>query len=234
MVLANQLLQCQAKKDVVVLIDGSGSVGEEGWALEKKATQMLRKAVDPKPNGSNMAVVVFSGPEYLCDYYYCVAATDTVYFESFCKSKDPDSFNCGIDRVSDFTTSTTDLEAAIKGAKWPARTTFTAKALSEVESLMNMGEKYAETVVIVLTDGYPADKIATEKAAHKLNKKAKVIWVPITAMAPLDLIKEWAEDPEHVIPVDDFVHLDSNAVNNIMSTACTDLLPVDFLESELR
>lgn len=222
-----QILQCQSKKDIVVLVDGSGSVGRSGWNLEIETTQMLRKAINP--GVSNMAVLVFSGPVYEgfgCNYYYCVGETDDWYWHEVCYDFKPAEADCGTTRVSDLSNKSDDLKTAIEGAKWPGSTTFTAKALSAVESVLNMGEKGSEAVVIVMTDGYPADKIATKEAAHSLNKQAKVIWVPITAYAPLDLIKEWASDAENVIPVEDFESLNEDIVNQITATACDDLKTV--------
>lgn len=222
LVQGTQLLRCESKKDVILLIDGSGSVQSDGWKIQLQAARMIMKAIDPKPDGSDMSIIVYSGPKWLCDYYQCMGAQDTSdYFIKNC-AKDA-SFDCGTQVVSHLTTDLSVLEANLSATEFPRRTTFTSKALAVANSELAMGQKDAEAVVIVMTDGYPADKIGTAEAAHKLNEKAKVIWVPITQYAPLSEIKSWAADPENVIPVQDFSDLTEQLVNDITATACTEL-----------
>jgi len=213
---ASQLLQCRSKKDLVVLIDGSGSVRSEGWKVQLKAVRMLIEAFKPSPDSSDMGIIVYSGPP--------LAKTDPENVVKDLAGLDVDL--AGLDVEFKDLNKNKELNANLT-AKFPSRTTFTSKALAAVESELNMGQKDAEAVVVVMTDGYPADKKGTAKAAKKLNKKAKVIWVPITKHAPLKEIRKWATDPENVIPVKEFKDLNVKLVNDIVGTACVDLAPID-------
>jgi len=222
------LLECRAKKDLVVLIDGSGSVRSEGWEVQVEAVKMLIKAFKPTPERSDMGIIVYSGPKWLCDYYQCMGYQESSAY--FLKNCDKDAtFDCGTQIVSHLTTDVKELEANLSAVTFPSRTTFTSKALAAVDAELNMGQKDAEAVVVVMTDGYPADPKGTAAAAKELNKKAKVIWVPITKHAPLKEIRQWATDPENVIPVQSFDDLNEKLINEIVATACNDLAPMEEL-----
>jgi len=227
---SNPILKCHTKSDVVILIDGSGSVRRKGWEMQVNATRMLMQAIDPKPDGNDVSIIVYSGPKWLCDYYQCIGYGDSRWFRGRCNKKDLADLDCGVNMVSHFSTDINELDKNLSATPFPSRRTFTSKALAAVESELNMGQKDAVSVVIVMTDGKPEDKKATAAAAHKLNKKAKVIWVPITKNAPLKDIRSWATDPENVIPVEEFTDLNAKVVNDITATACRELEPVpDFL-----
>jgi len=82
----------------------------------------------------------------------------------------------------------------------------------------------------VLTDGAPMSPHMTEQAAKRLGKSAKVLWVPIGAEAPREMIKEWASAPEgdHVISVDNFRAISSkpafnHLLNQIVTTTCPEV-----------
>jgi len=84
---SNPILKCHTKSDVVILIDGSGSVKKEGWELQVNATRMLLQAIDPKPDGSDVSIIVYSGPKWLCDYYQCIGYGDSLKFRTSCEKK---------------------------------------------------------------------------------------------------------------------------------------------------
>jgi hypothetical protein len=55
-------LPCNRSLDVILLIDGSGSLGKEGWAEEIKAATLFVDAFTDSGK-AQMAVIVFSGPK---------------------------------------------------------------------------------------------------------------------------------------------------------------------------
>merc|ERR1719506_1094302 len=57
-----QTLTCDRKLDVVLLIDGSGSLGKSGWAAEIKAAKMFVDAFAVSGGQAEMAVILYSGP----------------------------------------------------------------------------------------------------------------------------------------------------------------------------
>jgi len=224
----NEGIQCKSKTDLVVLIDGSASVGDEGWNLQIQATKALIGAINVTEDSNDMSIMVYSGPRYLCEYYQCMGwHENSLYFKTTCTMVHPDDLDCGVHIVSDMTTNADELKSSLESTAWPQRTTFTSKALARVESELNLGQKGGNSVVVVMTDGHPADKQATAAAAEKLSKRAKVIWVPITSAAPVDLIKEWAKDPdENVIPVAKFTDLTQKVIDQITATVCPELAVV--------
>ena len=53
---------CKKRLDIVLLIDGSGSLGAKGWAAEIKAAKMFVDAFSVSGGNSQMAVILYSGP----------------------------------------------------------------------------------------------------------------------------------------------------------------------------
>jgi len=56
------VMECNRSMDIVLLIDGSGSLGKKGWAAEIKAANMFIDAFSGSGGKSNMAVILYSGP----------------------------------------------------------------------------------------------------------------------------------------------------------------------------
>jgi len=56
-------MTCNEKLDVVILLDGSGSLGQKGWNAEIKAAQTFVDAFSGTGAQSNFAVVLYSGPQ---------------------------------------------------------------------------------------------------------------------------------------------------------------------------
>jgi len=55
-------MTCDKELDIVLLIDGSGSLGKTGWAAEIKAAQMFVDAFSVQGTMVNMATILYSGP----------------------------------------------------------------------------------------------------------------------------------------------------------------------------
>jgi hypothetical protein len=53
-------LQCQSKLDVILVIDGSGSLGQKGWDASIKAGAMIARAMSGTDNQVELAVLLFS------------------------------------------------------------------------------------------------------------------------------------------------------------------------------
>jgi hypothetical protein len=215
-----QYLKCLAKKDVVLLLDGSGSIGRKGW----KSTIIAAKNIVSTMSGpgTKIAGYVYSGPKMGCDYYNCVGYTKSRRFRKRCKL-DPEPA-CGTTLLTHFESDPAKMIAQLDAAVWPKRGTYTSKALRTAAAELSLGRDDADSVVIVLTDGKPVDKKSTKAAAKDLSKKAQVVWIPVTKYAPIKDIKSWASDPENVIPVRKFQDLEqSETINQITSTSCDDL-----------
>merc|ERR1719454_2289086 len=93
----------------------------------------------------------------------------------------------------------------------------------KAKSELAYGRKASESVVIVVTDGRPLSYRSTGIAAKLLRKQARLVWVPVTAYAPLKSIKKWATRrwQENVVSVSSFEDLKkSTVVTQIMGNIC--------------
>ena len=68
-------MTCDKELDIVLLIDGSGSLGTAGWAAEIKAAQMFVDAFNVQGTRGSMAVILYSGPRTWGGVYKCFART---------------------------------------------------------------------------------------------------------------------------------------------------------------
>lgn len=209
-----EILECHAKLDVVILMDGSASLGEDGWVAMKTAAASVVGAFKTDGDKAQVALLLFSGPDNWADYERCTSGTE----------QDVDMVGiCKIIWASHFTTDTEGLARDMDRLIWPKATTLTSAALATAESELRVGRADAQAVVLVLTDGAPMNKRKTFQASQNLRKKARVIWVPVTPNAPLQDIKEWASRPvaDNVAPIATFEELvQPSNINRIIADAC--------------
>ncbi len=150
-------LECEAKLDVVLVLDGSGSLGQSGWDATKMAASMIAAAMHGGEGKIRLAALLFSGPRTWGQYDLCTGAA----------SGTPDLWSdCGIRWISHFTEDMGSVFAGIQGAEWPRASTLTSGALATVESELSRGRSDANTVVIVITDGRPLNERRTRQAAR--------------------------------------------------------------------
>lgn len=210
----NGELKCLAQLDVVLLLDGSASIGEKGWEATKEAAKQLVQAFDTSADRAQIAVLVFSGPTDWAHYRRCTGATiDKVDLAADCK----------IIWVSHFTTDAAGIIMALGNQQWPKATTLTSAALATAGAELRSGRASAQSVVIVITDGKPMNPRKTFQAALQLRRKARLLWVPVTKYAPLRQIKAWASRPvaDNVLVLPDFKELTTKAtLNKLVADAC--------------
>merc|ERR550532_2040115 len=103
--------------------------------------------------------------------------------------------------VSHFTNDTASLSTAVANLAWPKSTTMTSLALTQAANELFNGREDAQSVVVLITDGWPMSRRNTNSAATKLQQSAKVLYVPVGSAAPVDLIEEMASHPkeDHII-----------------------------------
>jgi uncharacterized protein YegL len=210
---------CNRTLDIVVLLDGSGSLGKEGWKASVAAAQMFvnsfRVSEDSEGESkANIALILFSGPPTWSGVYKCTGqAAESVDMETTCRIK----------FVSHFTRKLKDLYNKIGELEWPQGSTLTSLALATAKAELSVGRKDAESVVIVITDGRPMSYRKTTLASRSLRKAARLVWVPVTQYAPLKWVKLWATRrwQENVVVVDDFKKLDTpDVVTHIIADIC--------------
>jgi len=213
-------LTCNRTLDIILLIDGSGSLGKAGWEAEMVATKSFIDAF--KMAGKvNMAVILFSGPRTWSGVSKCMG-----------KSKTTVSLDqCGIKTVTHFTDDMNKVDQLVTALDWPQGSTLTSLALMTAKAEMSLGRADVHTIVVVFTDGRPLSYRKTGLASRTIRKMARLLWVPITKFAPLKYIKKWATRrwQENVVKVDEFSDLHKPEV---VTHIIADLCPKDDPEME--
>jgi hypothetical protein len=216
--MADAPLTCNRSLDVVMLLDGSGSMGVTGFAAEKKAAQYFVDAFT-KSDKAQLAVILYSGPRTWSGVEKCVGmSADKVGAEQ-----------CGIKTVTHFTNDFKKIKQLITGLELPKGSTLTSLALMTAKAELPLGRKDSTSIVVVFTDGRPLSYRKTGIAAREVREAARLLWVPMAANAPLKYIKEWATRrwQENVVPVADWEALQKpDVITHIVANICPDEDPV--------
>jgi hypothetical protein len=206
-------LACNRSLDVILLLDGSGSLGKKGWDAEMVAAKTFVSAFKAADGKVQMAVILFSGPRTWSGVYKCTGKN-----QAGVKLED-----CGIKTVTHYTTDLAKVDQLVTGLTWPMGSTLTSLALMTAEAEMTLGRADVHTLVVVITDGRPLSYRKTGLASRSIRKKARLLWVPVTRYAPLKYIKEWATRrwKENVVKVDDFEALKTpDVITHIIADIC--------------
>jgi len=203
-------IKCDAKLDLILVLDGSGSLGKKGWKATKKAAEMILKAMDEEK--TRVSILLYSGPKNWPQVRKCF--------------KDPNinkEFVCKQQWVSHFTSNVGKALTKVKFLSWPKGSTMTSLALMGALAETQNGRQDAQTVVTVITDGKPLSKRRTFRAAEAVRRVARLMWVPVTKFAPLQFIRRLATKPwkENVVPASDFKTLQNPAfIDHILADMC--------------
>jgi len=205
---------CKATLDIVLLIDGSGSLGATGWAAEKKAASLFVDSFRLANADTQIAVILFSGPSTWSGVYKCIGRdAANVDLETVCKIKP----------ITHFTPDLVTVKAKIDAMTWPRGSTLTSVALESAKGELTLGRKDSHAIIIVFTDGRPLSRRKTYFASMDVRKSARLVWVPVTSYAPLQDIKSWATRrwEENVVVVKSFADLEKpDVVTHIIANIC--------------
>jgi hypothetical protein len=193
----SKVFKCKSKMDLVLLLDGSGSIGASGWRETKKFASSLVDAFEGED--VQLALILFSGPRNWDDYQKCNGPDAT-------KIKDQLK-TCGVKIIHHFTNDTKMTRKEIAAMQWPKSSTYTSKALEMANAELILGRKDAYRVVLVMTDGVPISPDSTEIAAKKLRKRARLMFGAVRMNSEgLGYIQKWASSPlkDNVIRIKDF------------------------------
>jgi len=207
-------LTCNQELDIVLLLDGSGSLGQAGWNAEIKAAKTFVDAFAGTGAQANMAVILYSGPHTWGGVWKCVG-----------KNKQPVDQEkvCKIKTVAHFTHDMAKIKQDIGKLQWPRGSTLTSLALLSAYTELSLGRKHAKSIVVAITDGRPLSFRATGVASRYIRRKARLVWVPVTSRAPLWRIKQWATRrwKENVVEVKTFKDLENpDLVTHVVANIC--------------
>merc|ERR1719422_2663083 len=209
-------VKCSAKADVIIVLDGSGSLGKRGWEESVSMAKKLAKAMIGGDEGINLGLLLFSGPRNWNILSDCTGSDPNTQ---------PDPADCGVHWVEHLTPNINQVINSIKEMDWPRRTTLTSLALAEVTSQLIKGRRDAQSIVVIVTDGKPMSPIKTGMASDKLKRSARLMWVPVGSgvKGAIEAMKTWASKPweDNLLEVDTFSILDTpGTLNKMISGFC--------------
>jgi hypothetical protein len=190
-------LVCTAQLDMLVLLDGSGSVNwyGPGFEQERSFTKKLFELMSFGETGAKAGVILFSWEAELIspmtvDQQALLDAVEGMVWPHW----------------------STDTAAALTMAK----TELTNSGRPDVAK--------ENTIVFLLTDGNANSMWSTKKAATDLKEVATLYVVIIGNNVNMNQAKKWPSYPweEHLIKVEEFDLLESQ-IETILSDACKDL-----------
>merc|ERR1719217_1404364 len=172
-------ITCVAETDVVVLIDGSGSLYyryrpiDRNWKLSQKFTADLIA-------NSKMATLDDEGRPKGGMRYGVIL------------------FSWGAQTISPITHKKDDLITKVKAMKWPRGWTFTDKALLKAKTMFATGSTVnRQQIIMLLTDGRASNKMRARLAARDVRDAGiRVIMIPVkNAMRMKKEMCGWASKP---------------------------------------
>jgi len=206
--------------DVVLLIDGSGSVGSKGWDAEKQLTKTFIDAFDtPFGVDAQIAAILYSGPRDWSGWRKCFAKRTP---------KAEREIACNVRTVSHFTNNLKKLNEDVAKLEWPKGGTLTSLAIKKAQAELVLGRPGRHANVVVITDGRPTAPTWTEEAAFSIRKHARLLWVPVTRALSSRTqrqirrwaTRKWQENVFAVRTFDDLKKQKEALVSNIIAGIC--------------
>merc|ERR1719237_787261 len=170
---------CIAKQDLVIALDGSGSLKESGFEILRNfAANVTGRYMDTYygREGMRVGVILFGQGT--------VAADGTIG---------------GAEQVSPITSDISGLKAKIEALTWKKGITNMAQAFGLASRMLREnGREDAQASVLVITDGKPSMKFVTRQKVDQMKESNTMIYFAPIADFPskdLDVLKDWASDP---------------------------------------
>lgn len=169
----NKDVLCESPLDVIVALDGSGSVGDTGWAAIQLAAEYF---ITSMGSGTRVGAMVFSSPYDIKDADVCMG-WKTPY-----PNWDPTE-TCGITWAHKLSDDKNAVKQAVKDATRPGYGTLTNLAIeaSASEFISQRGRSFVQSVLVVFTDGHPESDDKTKTAANDFKSAGnqRILAVPV-------------------------------------------------------
>jgi hypothetical protein len=169
---------CIAKQDLVIAIDGSGSVKQEGFDMIKYFALNLTSRYRSKYYGvedMRIGLVLFG---------------NGVYFDN-------GTVQAAIEEVP-ITDDLSSVSTAIEGLEWQRGFTNIMQALAAADNMFAEGRDDAQSAVMLISDGKWTSAYRTGMKAQALKEKGvQIFMVPISDhdSSNLEQIRQWASQP---------------------------------------
>jgi len=221
---AGQSLKCNAAVDLIVVLDGSASVGSKSFDDAKSFVAQLFKAMNLGAGKGGAALVLAGGPKEWKAFEKCKLAGSSAGALASCNVATP------------IPLSTEDSTSSVNSLKAPGGPAYTAGALSLAANQVDQGRPDAKTVVLVIGHGKPLSESRTSDEAAKIRDKgARLMWLVVGGAHPeknpaagtrrlsAQLASSWASRPykDNVFQAESYKALLNVAtVTDIVSAAC--------------
>lgn len=244
-----QVLQCQEKLDVVLLLDGSGSMGTTGWAAQKKAANLFIDGFAGTGAQARVAIILYSGPGRYKDVKGCQRGRKVLRRERkrvfrryrsrrgrrrgrwvwrtrwiFSNQRPSLTNDCKIQTAQHLEGNMATVKSKLNSLAWPRGSTLTSLALGAARTELRAGRRDAKKIVVTITDGKPYSWRKTGAVSRAIKRSgARLVWVPVGRRAPVRRVKGWASFPwkENVVRVKNFKDLEKpDPINHVMANIC--------------
>jgi len=212
-------IPCHAQVDVILILDGSTSIGEDGWEATKTFAKTFVEAFTEEGSNAEMSIILFSGPTTWDNYYKCIS--DEQQTEEFTET------TCGVKIVQHFSADLATTASTIEGLSWPKGSTLTQGALGSAASELTLGRSDAPSVVVLVTDGQPISAYRTGMAADQVKKGARLLAVPVGGKGLSDeglkTLTDMVSFPQadNLVNIENFATLkDISSVDKIIADMC--------------
>eukprot|EP00747_Dinoflagellata_sp_TGD_P216401 gnl/TRDRNA2_/TRDRNA2_88942_c0_seq1.p1 gnl/TRDRNA2_/TRDRNA2_88942_c0~~gnl/TRDRNA2_/TRDRNA2_88942_c0_seq1.p1 ORF type:complete len:725 (-),score=158.82 gnl/TRDRNA2_/TRDRNA2_88942_c0_seq1:198-2204(-) len=205
-------IKCNSNLDVVLILDGSGFVGEEGFESVKKFASMLIKSLGVAKDKTSVAVALTSGPKTWNAYKKCEQGGKAAPTE------------CNVKLSLALTDDAAGAAGAVDSLSWPGAPSYTSGALSVAANALQSGRAQAESIVLVVAAGPPLSFKRTLMESQRLRKRARLMWVLVgNEGVPVKKAVKWASRParDNVFEVGRFKALEeASKVSEVVSAMC--------------
>jgi len=178
-----QALQCNAKIDLAIVLDGSGACGVEGFEQTKTFIQALLNSLNLGPDTAQVALTVAGGMQSWDAYANCMSGSSLA--------------DCNVRIALKLTPDLATASDAVTQLPWPGGPGHLAGALAFAGSaLLEGGRRDASSLVLVITRGRPLSTARTADAAEALRSRGqRVSWLLLGEDAPKEEAVRWASLP---------------------------------------
>jgi hypothetical protein len=172
--------QCVAKMDLLVAVDGSGSLREPGYKIVKKFAAMVVRKFEGSAFGHEavkMGAIQFGNGKVLeNDIISPALAVEQLTF-------DPEK-----------------VAKAIEGTTWQRGFTNMAQVFPKADAMSMLGRKKAPTTILIITDGKPSFVYSLKQEADKMKAMGKKIIIielnPTLNKIEDSMVKSLVSEPE--------------------------------------
>jgi len=207
-----KILKCDSQIDLTIVMSGASSLGKKGWEQSKKLVEGVIRNLTPRVS---VSVLLYSGPvKWKGGVQKCLENSPNISIEKDCKVR----------WVSHLTQDFDALAKTVGNLTWPKGGSLTSLALGMVDADLMYGRVGAESKVLLISDNKPLSNANTKAAAARLQQKATVEWVSLTAR-PLTIMRQMSLAPwaDHVVYIPNSNNLKVRFnfwLNKIITTTC--------------